>query len=321
MCGFFQKNRKRRRLMRRCDKFLISVMVICCILLAGCSGYGGTVSHVTHPTTSSRNTASYRQKGTISRNVPSAEDAMVHQTPSNPPSLSSALETADDGAVHSTSYSARTPYSPTVLMYHLVEEKPFTSLTNLFLRPSEFEDQLKALNKTGYEYLFADEFGYSSRKCVMLTFDDGYEDNYTNMFPLLKKYHVKATIFMIAGSVGRSGYLTADMLREMSASGLVRIESHTVSHTDLCSLSDKTLNRECSDSQKILSQITGQPVRAICYPSGGVNEHVAAVAARYFSFGYTTKSAVHTKGCNLMEIPRLRIFRGESGHTLVAALK
>lgn len=307
--------------MRRYGRFLISAIVICCILLTGCSGYDGTVSYMAHPATSSRNTASHHQKRTVSRNVPSAKSAMAHQTPSKLLSLPSALETADDGAVHSTSYSARTPYSPTVLMYHLVEEKPFTSLTNLFLRPSEFEDQLKSLNKAGYEYLFADEFGYSSRKCVMLTFDDGYEDNYTNMFPLLKKYHAKATIFMIAGSVGRSGYLTADMLREMSESGLVRIESHTVSHTDLRSLSDKTLNRECSDSKKILSRITGQSVRAICYPSGGVNKHVAEVAARYFSFGYTTKSAMHTKGCNLMEIPRLRIFRGESGRSLVAALK
>lgn len=206
-------------------------------------------------------------------------------------------------------------------MYHLVEEKPFTSLTNLFLRPSEFEDQLQSLNQAGYEYRFADDFTYSSRKGVMLTFDDGYEDNYTNMFPLLKKYHAKATIFMIAGSVGRSGSLTADMIREMAASGLVRIESHTVSHTDLRNLSDQALEREFVDSRKILSDLTGQPVNAICYPAGGVNKRVAASAARYFRYGYTTKNEANTRGCDPMEIPRLRIFRGESGRSLVAALK
>ena len=71
-----------------------------------------------------------------------------------------------------------------------------------------------------------------------LTLDDGYEDNYTNLFPLLKKYQAKATISVVTGSIGQPGILTADQIREMSDSGLVEFASHTVTHPHLTSLDD-----------------------------------------------------------------------------------
>ena len=102
--------------------------------------------------------------------------------PPENPSTSSA-----PSGLHSNGYSEETPYSPVVLMYHSVLEEPFTSLTGLFVRPVDFENQLDCMNRAGYEYLFADEFAYTSGKSVMITLDDGYEDNYSHLTDEQKK--------------------------------------------------------------------------------------------------------------------------------------
>ena len=74
-------------------------------------------------------------------------------------------------------------------MYHAVGDDCWGE-EHLFVRPAELEQQLQYLSENGYE------------KPVILTFDDGYDDNYTLLLPLLQKYHMKATIFMIAGDIG-----------------------------------------------------------------------------------------------------------------------
>ncbi|MGO4076030.1 polysaccharide deacetylase family protein, partial [Staphylococcus aureus] len=65
-----------------------------------------------------------------------------------------------------------------------------------------------------------------SKKSVLITFDDGYTDNYTKAFPILKQYEMKATIFMIEQSIGRPNHLTDEQMDEMMAHG-ISIESHT----------------------------------------------------------------------------------------------
>ncbi len=72
---------------------------------------------------------------------------------------------------------------PKVLMYHLILETPYNANTGLFVRPSDFEDQIRCLLEAGYTFLFADEFTWLTQKSVILTFDDGYRDNYTELFP------------------------------------------------------------------------------------------------------------------------------------------
>ena len=75
---------------------------------------------------------------------------------------------------------------------------------HLFVRPAELEQQLQYLSENGYETIFFEDLAHLERyeKPVILTFDDGYDDNYTLLLPLLQKYHMKATIFMIAGDIG-----------------------------------------------------------------------------------------------------------------------
>ena len=89
--------------------------------------------------------------------------------------------------VYKTHYSTKS--YPTVLTYHAIEEKlpEETSEENeyLFVRPADLEEQLQLLTRKGYEFCFASQYEITNKKQVILTLDDGYEDNYTNLFPLL----------------------------------------------------------------------------------------------------------------------------------------
>lgn len=211
-------------------------------------------------------------------------------------------------------------YAPSALMYHLILEQPYTELTNLFVRPSEFEDHLQKLCAADCMFLFADEYAMTEKRSIILTFDDGYEDNYTQMFPILKKYGAKATVFMITSKINTPGYLTEDMIREMAASGLVRFESHTHTHPSLTSLSAEDLAWQFAESGRILSSLTGRNPRAICYPGGTVNDFVIREAAKCYSFGYTTHNSPDTSDCDPLALSRVRVSRGMSGGAVLSRL-
>lgn len=211
-------------------------------------------------------------------------------------------------------------YYPSVLMYHLILEEPYTELEGLFVRPSEFEDHLRVLTEQGYQFLFAEEFQKTDKKSVILTFDDGYEDNYTEMFPILQRYGAKATVFMIGSKVGTNRYLNADMIREMAESGLVQFDSHTYSHSDLRSLSESAMEWEFSETDRLLYGLTGRHPATICYPAGGYNASVMQAATRYYRFGFTTVNSAFTAGCDPMAICRVRVSRGMRGSGLLYLL-
>ena len=201
-------------------------------------------------------------------------------------------------------------YSPKTLMYHLILDEVYGPYENLFVRPSEFETHLAVLDELGYEYLFAEEWRLTEKPSVIITLDDGYEDNYTEMFPILKSYSAKATVFLVTDLIGTDGYMTRDMIREMSESGLVSFQCHTAHHRDLCYMSETELRADFDESCKIIEDITGKPVRAIAYPAGSYNDTVVAVCDEYFDFAYTTKSPFSTPAYTALTIPRYYIARG-----------
>lgn len=163
-----------------------------------------------------------------------------------------------------------------ILMYHYIEVAPASStLKGLYLDPKVFASQLEELNKNNYQTLFVSEAAINienknalSDKNVVLTFDDGYEDFYTQAFPLIKKYNVKTTLYIIINALGTKGYLTRAQVRELADSGLVEIGSHTFNHPDLRNLKNKDVKFEIESSKKILETITGKTVLTFCYPFG-----------------------------------------------------
>ena len=200
-------------------------------------------------------------------------------------------------------------FLPKAMMYHLIMETPYNSLEALFVRPSDFDSQLRYLTENGYGFMFADEWQIADKPTVILTFDDGYVDNYTDMFPILKKYGAKATVFLISEMVGTDGYLSVDQIVEMASSGLVSFQCHTAHHVDLSYQDEATLRSEFSTSISKIESWTGRPVRALAYPAGSYNDDVIRVAADYFSFCYTTKSPYSVTEYSNYNIPRYYIAR------------
>ena len=122
-------------------------------------------------------------------------------------------------------------------------------------------------------------------RSVILTFDDGYDDNYTELLPLLRKYNVKATVFMIADAMGMQHKMTEEQVREMADSGLVSIQSHGLTHADMDAMDEETLIRELGESQRILTHVTGRQPSVLCYPTGRYSDLTLEVAERYYNFG------------------------------------
>ena len=178
-----------------------------------------------------------------------------------------------------------------VLMYHCISEVPqivydVGGNVDLYVTPKEFEDQLRWLKFRGVHTGFVCDYGEPNT--ALLTFDDGYSDFYYNAYPLLKKYNMKATVFVIVSMVGMDGYLTEDMMREMTDSGLVELQSHTMLHTKLDTITGELLRYELAESKSRIESVTGREVYAVCYPNGAYNDEVKSIAAEYYTHGFTT---------------------------------
>lgn len=171
-----------------------------------------------------------------------------------------------------------------ILMYHYISAAPATTtLPGLYLDPAIFESQLQEITKAGYQTVFMSEMandiisGASATKTVALTFDDGYEDFYTNAFPLLKKYNLKGTFYVIVNALDKPGYVTKGQLQEMAASGLVEIGSHTFNHPDLRLKKEAAAIFEIKGSKSELEKIIGQSVKTFAYPYGYYNYQILEI--------------------------------------------
>lgn len=171
-----------------------------------------------------------------------------------------------------------------ILMYHYIEYiKDVNDIIRkrLDISPDIFESHLKTLQREKYDTYFVKDIPdilegkipYASKSAV-LTFDDGYEDFYTIVFPLLKKYQMKATIYIIYDNIGRRGFLDEKEIRELIGSGLVEIGSHTLDHIYL-KLSPKTVaKKQIFESKKLLEERFGIKVFTFAYPYGAFSQEV-----------------------------------------------
>ena len=189
-----------------------------------------------------------------------------------------------------------------ILMYHHLSE----DVTNSeMVSPEQFEAQIRALSEAGYTGVSFDELqAYVLRseplpeKPVVITFDDGYRSNYTLAYPILQKYGMKATIFAVGVSFGTDHYKDTDYAitphfgaaeaAEMTASGLISIQSHTYDmhqwppyetgsavRENILQLSGESeeayvqaLTEDFTRSRALLEDATGRPVDVLAYPAG-----------------------------------------------------
>ena len=203
-----------------------------------------------------------------------------------------------------------------VLMYHAVSDQTW-GLEGLFLSPPDMEAQLKYLTENGYDPIFFSDLPHLDqyRKPVILTFDDGYNNNYTDLYPLLQKYNVKATIFVIPSSVGGQYSMTAAQIKEMADSGLVSIQSHTQDHKELASLSADQQKQQFAQSQLAIARMTGRIPSVLSYPSGSYDSNTLSLAPEYFDMAVKSRGGLWTVQNNFFEIDRYPVYRDTGIHS------
>lgn len=172
-------------------------------------------------------------------------------------------------------------YVVPIMMYHNVSSSDQPRMNSV--TPENFAKQMAYLHKHGYRVVPFSELVNSitekktlPKKSVVITFDDGFEDNYTNAFPVLKEYHFPAIIFVVTDIVGKSGFLTWEQIKEMEKFD-ISFGSHTRLHAYLPSLDKAEQRNQIRGSKEILEQQLGHQIEYFAYPSGGFNDSILSV--------------------------------------------
>ena len=169
-------------------------------------------------------------------------------------------------------------YVVPIIMYHHVRYTQ--KAENNSVSPEIFEWQMRYLSKNNFRVLSLDELvqGVKAKKkfshrSVVITFDDGYDDNYTYAYPILKKYRFPAIIFLPSELINTPGFLTWDQLKEMNQNG-IDVGAHTMHHAYLPDLKPDDQLHEIKGSKETIEKKMGLTVKYFAYPSGGFSEPI-----------------------------------------------
>jgi len=199
-----------------------------------------------------------------------------------------------------------------VLMYHSIGNNGifFT------VKPEEFARQMKYLKDNKYQVISLADLIESlklnkplPRKTVVITFDDGYKDNYANAWPVFKKYDFPATIFLATGLIGQEivtsqgplPLLNWSQIEEMHQSRLIDFEPHTVYH--------KELNQsEITDSKRMIEQKLNKKCYFFAYPKGKYNQEIIKLLKdNEFKASLTIEKGLVKKGDDLFKLKRISV--------------
>jgi peptidoglycan/xylan/chitin deacetylase (PgdA/CDA1 family) len=214
-------------------------------------------------------------------------------------------------------------YSLPVLLYHrVIQKRSDAGKHGIFVYVKQLREQLDYLKREGYgtitfRDLLENPDDLKLQKKVILTFDDGYVDNYYNLFPILKEYGFTAVIFLVTGlkknewgmSEGEPAIdlLSPGQIAEMSRYG-IEFGSHTQTHPVLQSKTHEERKAEIYQSRSDVAKLTDMPVISFAYPFGGLNEDVKAqVKDAGYTFGIATKSGPLYWREDLMQIRRVEV--------------
>lgn len=194
---------------------------------------------------------------------------------------------------------------PRIVMLHQVT--PHEDASGMNMPPQKFEQLLQYLVKKGSTFCFVSELDqYQGQKnIVALSFDDGFLDNYQYAYPLLKKYHAKATIFL-ATQIEGIEKLNPEQIHEMSDSGVIEFGAHTQHHVNLLKLSDEDAFQEMQNSKRDVEALVGRCL-SFAYPFGRFNEKHQQMAKDIgFKNAVSTRKKVEAyTELNQFNIPRV----------------
>ena len=208
-------------------------------------------------------------------------------------------------------------YKVPILMYHYVEyneNKEDFKRDQLNIEPHIFEQQIETFIKNDYRFITADELTTlvksnkaTTDKYVVLTFDDGYRDFYTDVLPILKKYNVKATLYIIYNFLDKENYLYKWQVDEIIETKLVEIGSHTLNHMYLKGINQGMVIDEIVTSKSEIEKTFNIKVNSFAYPYGAYNDFAAQqVETSKYTNAVTTDLGIIANKDNLFELKRIR---------------
>jgi peptidoglycan/xylan/chitin deacetylase (PgdA/CDA1 family) len=198
-----------------------------------------------------------------------------------------------------------------ILLYHKIDRPAKDALVRGgFTPPGRFERQLIHLKKRGFVFYTASEMiehykerGTFPENGITLTLDDGWKDNYTNAFPIMKKLNIKATIFLVPSCIGQvtdktllkgegaREHLSREEILEMADAGGIEFGSHSLNHRLLHELPIEEVKLEVEESKRQLEELLQKSCKVFAYPAGFFNDaarqavedagHIGAVTTIY----------------------------------------
>ncbi len=211
-----------------------------------------------------------------------------------------------------------------VLMYHHVQDDQLAQkegYLKLNVNPTHFRSQMQYLKDKGYSVLtFKDLNNFFNtgakipRRAAVLTFDDGYEDFYTQAFPILRQFNFPAALFLPTGLVNNPGYVNWGQIQEMANSGLVFLGNHTWSHHSLATDSAVVVKEISTADQQLTSRGWDNP-KVFAYPYGTTTKFAKDELGRE---GYTLAFST-VPGSTLckklrLALPRVRVGNNGLGY-------
>jgi peptidoglycan/xylan/chitin deacetylase (PgdA/CDA1 family) len=219
---------------------------------------------------------------------------------------------------------------PRILMYHMVSAHKFgQDFKGLRVPPLLFERQIRHLSDNGWQFVTMTELMARQNvheKTVAITFDDGYEDNYIHALPVLKKYHAKATLYLVVdrhgrdwsvnkkahhntGELAREPKLTDVQLREMLDSGVFELGAHSLTHLNLKTASPRQREHEIVQGKQRLETQFATTVTSFAYPFGIYEPGDVAMTrdAGYLSAVTTIEGINADIHANRFELKRVKI--------------
>lgn len=204
---------------------------------------------------------------------------------------------------------------PRILMYHMIcDPQPGHKFRGLRVSPQAFEQQIKWLSEQGWTFVTMSELVAKPcpRKCVAVTFDDGFLDNYEHAFPILKKYGARATLYLVSdrhdrdwsvskkthhntGELAREPKLSDDQIKEMLDSNVFELGGHTLSHCNLATTSAKDKRAEIIENRAAVQQQFSAELTSFAYPFGIFgDDDVELVREAGYATAVTTEEGIGT---------------------------
>ena len=179
--------------------------------------------------------------------------------------------------------TAEPPTGFPILEYHMVTEHPSPDAKPYVVPPEDFAAQLDDLAAQGYTTITPQDYARARKgkqqlpeKPIILTFDDGYEDNWRVVLPMLEERGMKAAFYMVTNKIGQPGYLTWDNLFDLERHGM-EIGGHTANHLPLTTLSPEQQRDELRLSKLMLEWRGLKTIYSFSYPNGAYDDGIVAM--------------------------------------------